>query len=136
MKINKSVFKYIEHEMYSYDDLKRELDLYREQILEGGANQEPGMSVQSGLGNVTESKAIKLISSKFVLNTERTINSIDRSLKLLDKRHGELFELKYKKGLPWQEVALEMCISDRTYFRLRRDLVTVVGQQLGLVNVE
>jgi len=136
LKINKSIFKYIEHEMYSYDDLKRELKLYREQIIEGTGSQEPGMSVQSGLADTTQSKAVKLTSSKFVLNTDRIIKAIERSLELLDERHRELFELKYQKGLPWQEVSAEMCISDRTYFRVRRELVTVIGQQLGLVNVE
>jgi len=55
---------------------------------------------------------------------------------MLGDRHKELFKHKYQKGLPWQEVALEMDISDRTYFRLRRELVMTVGQQLGLLNIE
>lgn len=135
MKINKNVFKYIEYEMYSYDDIKKELELYREEIIQG--EQKPEVSVSGGsLGNRTESRAIKLVSSKFVLQSEKVINAIDRSLGLLGDRHRELFNLKYQKGLPWQEVMAEMCISDRTYYRIRRELVTVVGQQLGVLNIE
>ena len=134
MKISKSVFRYIEYEMYSYDDIKKELGLYREEVL--GGEEKPEVAVQGGLGDKTANKAIKLTSSKFVLQSERIINSIDRSLELLGDTYIELFRLKYQNGLPWQEVIAEMNVSDRTYYRLRRELVIVVGQQLGVINIE
>ena len=134
MKIDKSIFRYIEHELYNYDETKRELARYREEILEGTPFQE--VSVQTNPGNPTAQKAIKLTSSAFVVQAEKVISAIDRSLAILGDKYMELFEYKYQKGLPWQEVALEMDISDRTYFRLRRELVMTVGQQLGLLNIE
>jgi RinA family phage transcriptional activator len=134
MRIDKSIFRYIEHELYNYDETKRELERYREEILEGTPFQE--VSVQTNPGNPTAQKAIKLTSSAFVVQAEKVISAIDRSLAILGDKYMELFEHKYQKGLPWQEVALEMDISDRTYFRLRRELVMTVGQQLGLLNIE
>lgn len=135
LKINKNVFKYIEHEMYCYDEIKKELELYREQIIEG--ENKPEVSVSGGTtGDQTANKAIKLVSSKFVLQSEKVIQAIEKTLGILGDAYKELFEYKYQKGLPWQEVMAEMCISERTYFRMRRNLVTMVGQQLGVLNIE
>lgn len=133
MKVSKAVFGYIEYEMYSYKETKKEIGLYKEQIIESRPSSE--VSVQSQLADTTASKGIKLMSSPFVLKAEKTVNAIDKSLKLLGNKHKELFELKYINGLPLNEVYLEMNISKRSYYRIRRELVTVVGQQLGLINV-
>ena len=134
MKIDKSIFRYIEHELYSYDETKRELARYREDVLEG--THFPEVSVRSDPGDSTASKVIKLTLSAFVMHAEKVINAVDKSLAILGDKHRELFKYKYQKGLPWQEVCLEMDISDRTYFRWRRELVMTVGQQLGLLNIE
>jgi len=134
MRIHKSIFRYIEHELYNYEQTKKDLQLYREQVLEGTAK--PEVSVQSSPGDVTANKAVKLTSSAFVVQAERVINSIDRSLAILGDRHKELFKLKYQIGVTWPNITIDMGISDRTYYRLRRELVVTVGQQLGLINVE
>ncbi len=134
MRINKPVFKYIEYELYNYDEIKKELTWYREAILEGTPYVE--VSGNSQPSDSTASKVMRLTSTSFVIQSERVINAVDKSLSILGDKHRELFEWKYQKGLPWQEVALEMGISDRTYFRLRRELVITVGQQLGVINIE
>ena len=134
MRINKSIFRYIEHELYNYEQTKKDLQLYREQVLEGTASHE--VSVQNGPGDVTANKVIKLTSSAFVVRAERVINAIEKSLDILGDRHKELFKLKYQKGVTWPNITLDMGISDRTYYRLRRELVITVGQYLGLINVE
>lgn len=134
MRINKSIFRYIEHELYNYEQTKRDLQLYREQVLEGTV--EPEVSVQSGVGDTTANKVIKLTSSAFVMQAERIINAIDKSLDVLGDKHKELFTLKYQMGISWPNIVIDMGISDRTYYRLRRELVIMVGQQLGLINVE
>lgn len=131
MRVDKSVFKYIEYELYAYEQTKKEIESYKECIIEGT----PTIDVRggSGISDSTASKSIKLLSSAFLLKAERTINAIEKSLEILSKKHRRLFELKYRECLPWREVYLEMNISDRTYFRLRRELVIVVGIQLGLI---
>ena len=134
MRINKSIFRYIEHELYNYEQTKRDLALYREQVLEGTAS--PEVSVQSSPGDVTADKAVKLTSSAFVVQAERIINAIDRALSILGDKHKELFKLKYQLGVSWPNITIDMGISDRTYYRIRRELVVTVGQQLGLINVE
>jgi RinA family phage transcriptional activator len=134
VRINKSIFRYIEHELYNYEQTKKDLQLYREQVLEGTAS--PEVSVQNSPGDVTANKVIKLTSSAFVVRAERVINAIEKSLDILGDRHKELFKLKYQIGVTWPNITIDMGISDRTYYRLRRELVITVGQHLGLINVE
>ena len=134
MRINKSIFRYIEHELYNYEQTKKDLQLYREQVLEG--TPRPDVSSQTGPSDITQSKAVKLTSSAFVIQSERILNAIDKSLTILGDRHKELFKLKYQLGVSWPNITIDMGISDRTYYRLRRELVITVGQHLGLINVE
>lgn len=134
MRINKSVFRYIEFELYNYQETKRELARYKEEILE--STNIPEVNVQTMPGNVTESKAIKITSSPFVMRAEKTIKAIDKALAILGEQHWRIFKLKYCDCMPWQEVVINMDISDRQYFKLRRELVIAVGQNLGLLNIE
>ena len=133
MRINKSVFRYIEFELYNYQETKRELARYKEEILE--STNIPEVNVQTMPGNVTESKAIKITSSPFVMRAEKTIKAIDKALAILGEQHWRIFKLKYCDCMPWQEVVINMDISDRQYFKLRRELVIAVGQNLGLLNI-
>lgn len=134
MRINKSIFRYIEHELYNYEQTKRDLQLYREQVLDGTTMSE--VSVQSGVGDTTANKAVKLTSSAFVVQAERIINAIEKSLAMLGEQHRTVFKLKYQDMYPWQEIVVEMGISDRQYFKLRREIVIAVGQKLGLLDFE
>jgi RinA family phage transcriptional activator len=134
MQINKSVFRYIEHELYNYEHTKRDLALYREEILESTLFRD--VAVQNGPGDSTASKVVKLTSAAFVVQAVRVISAIEKSLEILGDKHKELFKLKYQMGETWPNVAIDMGISDRTYYRLRRELVITVGQQLGLVNIK
>lgn len=134
MRINKAIFRYIEHELFSYQQTKREIELFRDDIL-NGINR-PDVPCQSGLSDITASKAIKLTSSAFILKAEKTIDAIHKSLGMLGDTHNKLFDLKYIDGRPKNEVYLEMNISESHYFKIRRELVETVGLQLGLLNFE
>lgn len=131
MRINKAVFRYIEFELYNYEQTKKDLDLERERILESSPNQE--VAVQSDLGDSTANKAIKLTTSASIIKDERVINSIDKAISILGEKHAKLFKLKYIDDRPEKEVYLVMNISRGHYFKIRRELVETVGLQLGLL---
>ncbi len=134
MEITRSVFRYIEHELYNYEQTRKELEFYREQVLEG--TKVPEVSVQKAPSDTTASKAMQLTSSAFVAQAERVVRAVDRALEMLTTSHRELFNLKYKDCEQWPDITIYMGISDRTYYRMRRELVITVGQQLGLINIE
>ena len=131
MRINKAIFRYIEFELYSYEQTKKDLELERERILESSPCQE--VAVQSDIGDSTANKAIKLTTSAFILKAEKIVNAINKSLDILGDNHNKLFDLRYIDGRPEKEVYLVMNISRGHYFKIRRELVETVGLQLGLL---
>lgn len=134
MKINKSIFRYVEHELYSYEQTKKELELYKESLIESTPKSE--VPVMSALSDTTAVKAINLAESTFILKLERVINAIKKCLGMLGDNHRELFRLKYIKGLTMKEIYIEMNLSKASYYRIRREIVIAVAQQLGLLRME
>ena len=122
MRINKSIFRYIEHELYNYEQTKKDLQLYREQVLEG--TPRPDVSSQTGPSDITQSKAVKLTSSAFVIQSERILNAIDKSLTILEIGTKNYQTKISTRSIFWPNITIDMGISDRTYYRLRRELVT------------
>jgi len=135
LKIDKSVFKYIEYELYSYQQTKKEIKICRDSIINGSPCIDE-IKTKGKISNPTANKANKLVTSAFLNKSERTINAINKSMEILNYNHKRLFELRYVEGLYWKEVYLEMNLSDRSYYRLRRELVMTVGIQLGMLNSE
>jgi RinA family phage transcriptional activator len=132
-KVPHAVWKYVEFELYSYKQNKKELELLRDEIIDGTAYRET--CVQVGPGRPAESKALRLITSVSIVQLERTITAIDHALNRLSEDHNNLFERKYIKGQNWQNIVIEMPISRTAYFDLRRDIVTMVALELGLTSI-
>ena len=133
MKLDRAVFRYIEHELYNYDETKKEIEELREDIIERAPLKEtvPNMGY---ISDPTARKALKLVSSTAIARMERTVRAIERALARLSDDHRQLFELKYRQCLPWKRVCELMPVSERTYFRLRRELVIMVAFEMGLLN--
>jgi RinA family phage transcriptional activator len=133
MKIEQANFKAIEAELYGYFDTKRELELMEEEILEGSPFQE--VAVQAGTtGDSTASKAIKLASSKELLEVRRRVNAIEKALLVLQQNETKLrlLQMKYfERKYTDQGIMMELHISNNTFYRWRREIVKLVGSYLG-----
>ena len=133
MSIERANFKAIEAELYGYLDTKKEIELMEEEILEGSPFQE--VAVQSGTtGDTTANKAIKLASSKELLEVRRRINAIERALLILQQNETKLrlLQMKYfERKYTDQGIMMELCISDRTFYRWRKEIVQLIGSYLG-----
>lgn len=132
MNIEQANFKAIEAELYGYFDTKKELELMEEEILEGSPFQE--VAVQCGNGDTTANKAIKLISSKEILEVRRRINAIERVMFILQQNEYKLrlLQMKYFER-KYSDIGIqqELNISRETFYRWRRDIIKLVGQYLG-----
>jgi RinA family phage transcriptional activator len=132
-KLPPRVFAYVEHELYSYDTTKGEIDQLREDIIT--AVPVMGERVQSGaIGNTTQTKGVRLTSDLSLLKMERTKRAIDEALRRLDEEHAQVFEYKYLQKMDWRQVCMEIPISERNYFYKRKELVYMVAMQMGLMN--
>ena len=132
-QLKRTNFKLIELELYCYHESKRELELLRESILEGSSQNEDGIR-GSGISDVTGNKAIKLASSKELLEIERRLRAIEESLDIIkqDPQRYELLKMKYfdkKYTDTW--IWMELDMSDRTFYRWRREIIELIGSRLG-----
>ena len=135
MRIDKPLFDYIEYELYAYEKTKEEIELIREDII-NSTNAAAGEKVNnSNISNITESKAIRLTTNTAILNMARTVEAIETALSKLTEDHQKIFTLKYKLGMNWRQVISEMPTSERSYFRLRKEIVLMVGQEMGKLRV-
>ena len=133
MRIDNIIYKNMEHELYNYEQTKRNIKLYRESIIEStpvGSETKDKYTISDSTG----SKAIKLTTSAFLFNAEMTIDAIDKALKQLSKNHNVLFDLHFLQCMRWYEVYLEMNISKRQFYKLKRELIIQVAINLGKVN--
>jgi RinA family phage transcriptional activator len=84
------------------------------------------------ISDPTAKKATKLVTNTVLVRMTRTVAAIDKALVRLGDNHRALFDLKYRQDLSWQQVCQELPVSERTYFRIRRELVHMVATELGL----
>jgi RinA family phage transcriptional activator len=131
VKLNRAVFRYVEHELYNYDNTLLEMENLREGIIEAPPLREavPGTGYVS---DPTARKATQLVTNTALARMARTAAAIERALERLSEDHRTIFELKYRQGLRWRQVCREMPTSERTYFRLRRELVMMSALEMGL----
>lgn len=135
MKLPRAVFRYVEHELYNYEATKKAIEELRQDIILAGPSREVvAANGDRNYGDATAAKTIKLVSSITLARMTKVVTAIERALAKLTDEHRHLFELKYQRCLPWQAVVEKMPTSERTYFRLRRELVLAVASELGLVD--
>lgn len=134
LKIPPAYFKMIEFELYNYDNTKEEIAALKDEII--GSPPLPAAeqdNVQrTTVSDPTFSKVATMTTNVTLLYMERTIKAIDRALMRLSESHNEIFDLKYRQGKNWKQVISETYISERHYFRQRRELIEAVAMQMGL----
>lgn len=132
MKLPKAVFRYVEHELYNYDYHLERIQQLRQDIIEAQPLRETVPNI-GYISDPTGRKGTELVTNTALARMADTIKRINRALQRLGDDHRTIFELKYRQGLKWQQVCEEMPVAERTYFRLRRELVYMVAVELGLV---
>lgn len=131
MKLPRAVFRYIEHELYNYDNTLNEIQRIRDEIIDALPVRET-IPDAGYISDPTAKKATKLVTNTALVRMTRTVAAIDKALSRLPENHRALFNMKYRQDLPWQQVCVEMSVSERSYFRMRRELVEMVALELGL----
>jgi len=129
----RDIFKYIEFELYNHERNKKELDETFKDFL--GEKPKEGEVRPKGVASDPTGRIVtKYLSSRRVSMMSNTIIAIERALARANDEHRQLYHLKYVQCLPWQRVCDELPVSERTYFRLRKELVVAVAEETGMVN--
>ena len=132
-----AVFKFVEHELYNYNDTKEALEDLKEDIAKGSIGNMTYDNFSSTEtypeGSTTEAAFSEIIQNKVAKRMSNTIKYIDRALNKLDEQKLRLYYLKYRKEKSWQSIVATMDISQATFFRWRKDIVKIVAREMGLL---
>ena len=125
--------RFLEDELSNYRKNMFELNLLREEIIEGSPTPD-GMPRGNTTSNPTESKAARLMTSNVILCLERRLKAVAR---VLDRYQNNpemlrLIELRYFKGTHTAiGVMSELHISSKTFYRWRKELLEDLAAELG-----
>ena len=137
-KIPDAVFKYIEHELYNLEETKQELKELKNDISSSSIGEMEYNDMPSGQSNEnyssTEATALDMITNKAIVRATKTIRDIEAAKQRLNEDKIRLFNLKYNQCKTWQEITRELCISEATYFRWRKDIIRIVAEKMGLIS--
>ena len=134
MNIKRANFKMIEAELYCYEESKRQLEFLREDIIESTPSHE--INVKTGPGDPTQTKVIKLVNSREIIEMERRLKAIDKAIEILktsnEPRKYELLRMKYfERRYTDVGICMELGISERTFYRWRREIIELIANFLG-----
>lgn len=137
MKLNKHYYRHVEHELFSYRNNKQELEELTDDIINSSGSPSEERVQTSILSDETGTKALKLISNARIKRLEETIRSVDTAIRILkvDAEPGKykLLEMKYFDcQYTDKRIADELCISIETYYRWKRQIVSLVAMYMGL----
>lgn len=135
MNRERANFKMIESELYCYHESKKELELMKEEILEGSQFQEVAVK-SSAVGDTTANKAIRLVTSVSIRETERRVNAIEKAIEILqngsEPRKLRLLEMKYfERRYTDSGIAQELYIDRSTFYRWRKEIIQLIASFLG-----
>ena len=137
MNLNKTYYRFVEHELYNYKNNLKELEEIEDDIINGSGYQSGDRVQTSNLSDETATKAIKLTSTAKLINMRRNLGSIETGIRILqssaEPKKYELLELKYFDcKFTDIKIAEELCISIETYYRWKRQIITMIAMHMGL----
>ena len=132
--IRNASLRLIEAEIRNYHQTVRDLRELEESIADPGTREEP--VVNSGPGDPTPARAIRMMTSTQLMEIRRRVSAIEHMLEILkaspEPGRYELIRLAYWDGrYTVKGICDQLSISERTYYRWRREALQVVAERLG-----
>lgn len=133
---NRTYSQLIELELYHYKDTKLELEDYKLDLEDLQARTE---SIgRNTIANPTQARAIRVLTSIAIRETERRIAAIEYAIKVLslssEPRKLKLLEMKYfEKTYNDLAIQQELFIEQATFYRWRKEIIQLVAERLGMV---
>lgn len=132
LKIPDPVFKYVEYLLYNHDANKQLLHELEDDVIHG-SGLPPFSSVRrgSGVSDPTGSKTVRLRQGE-IKELRRRVTAVEETL-ASSRRFTKLFSVKYREQLRLGDILKALECGERSFYRYRRQLVSVVAAKLNLV---
>lgn len=129
---------YVEWQLSHYHEDKRQLEQYKSALVPPITQQysSSGGASASGDCRKTENAAIKIATSPYILQLERSCDAIGKVLSRCEDLDKSLIELVYWRGTYTPEGAgLKLHLSRATAYRRINGILTAIALEMGYVNV-
>lgn len=128
---------YIEWRLEHYHEDKRQLNEARQELMPSNTPNYSSDGGGGGNGRPSEALAMKLVSDRYINETQRNIDAIDHVLDRLEPIDRKLVDLVYWKGTHTKEgAALALNMSRRTGYRHINVILQAIALELGLISFE
>jgi RinA family phage transcriptional activator len=136
----KDVFKRVEAILYSYPQMKKEIQMIREHIMfdKEEIDENVGGGRPSLPGKPTERIATRLATNKRLEQLEQIVKAIDDVYQSLPYEYKRLIQLRYwtsrkykwEQKMTWERIAKEIHVSERHARRMREEIVQAIAEKL------
>ena len=123
--------KRVKEELYGYWDNQKKLEELKKEIIESSPGPADGQPKGNGTGNPTESKAIRMMTSRAILVVAERLHYIDNAVSRLNEEEREIFEIIFKKKLNQRAAETYECISKSQYYNLYNKIIYLAAIELG-----
>lgn len=132
--MKKSIFRYIEAELFDYHDTLEEINQLREDIMEGSGERAIGKSTRKS--DPTATRATRLLIDRRLQRLEEVTTAIGRVYDNVPREKQKLIKLKYwDKRYTNTGVAEDLHIGEMTFYRWRRQIIQAIARELGLIDI-
>lgn len=136
----KDVFKRVEALLYSYPQMKKEIQTIREHIMfdKEEVDENVGGGRPSLPGKPTERTATKLVTNERLERLERMVKAIEGVYQSLPYEYKQLIQLRYwtsrkyrwENKYTWERIAQELHVGRTTVFRMREEIIEAIAKRL------
>lgn len=128
--------RFIEWDLERYREMKREIDEYRLSVLPSTTPSYSGVPSGGGSSSSTERSAVKLATSVYLADLERTVKAISDVIEKLDDTDRALVDLIYwKRQYTVEGAGYAVGMSKTTAYRHINGILVAVAANLGLVTI-
>lgn len=127
-----SVRNTIKNELYQFWKNQELLEEWKKDIIDESASSD-GQPRGNTTSNTTQQKALKIVSSRRIIETERRIGFIKEAAKRLTSEEYEVFEIIFKDKYNQREAETKKFISKHTYYNTIDKIVYFTALEFGYI---
>ena len=140
MKLNRDSWRIIETIIMRYPERKKEYEELVEDIIEssGSGDGKNGSNPDyTKPQSVTEAKAMKMLSDKYLQNMKKEIDAVESVFESLNEEEKKVMRIRYwstrRKKVPYLKM-IQCGYSERQMKRIVNRIITQIGQKLGEIS--
>jgi RinA family phage transcriptional activator len=128
----------VEWKLEHYHEDKKQLEQYKRDMIPSTTQSysQTGGVTKGSTSNPTESITVRMASSAYILETERTIQAIDRVLAICDSTDSQLIDLVYwQRSYSIEGASLKVGLTKTPAYNRINNILCQIALELGYVSV-